>query len=72
MIEVTKKAEPEIKYPVGRKSKIDGSIVIFWKEGRATVAFPGESKPNAGSTYDGLISCMDENTWEPVDMHIYG
>ncbi|PIT48901.1 hypothetical protein [Snodgrassella alvi] len=72
MITVTKKAEPEIKYPVGRKSKIDGSILIFWKEERATVVFPGETRPSAGLTCGGLISCMDENTWEPVDIHISG
>jgi hypothetical protein len=33
---------------------------------------PGESHPNAGFTCGGLISCMDENTWEPVDLKIYG
>jgi hypothetical protein len=72
MIEVTKKAEPEINYPVGRKGKRDGSVVIFWDEHTCTVTLPGESKPNAGVTCDGVISCMDENTWEPVDIHIFG
>ncbi|PIT54698.1 hypothetical protein [Snodgrassella alvi] len=72
MIEVTKKAEPEIKYPVGRKCKDSGQVVIFWDEHTCTVVFPGEKQLNAGLTYGGLSSCMDEDEWEPMDIHIYG
>jgi hypothetical protein len=72
MIEVKESDASRIKFPVGRKGKRDGSVVIFWDEHTCTVTLPGESYPNAGLTCGGLISCMDENTWEPVDIHIFG
>ncbi|PIT18254.1 hypothetical protein [Snodgrassella alvi] len=72
MLEVKKPDASGIKFPVGRKRKCDGSVVIFWKETRATIVLQGEAKADAGGTYDGLISCMNEDEWEPVDIHIYG
>ncbi|SCC08435.1 MULTISPECIES: hypothetical protein [Snodgrassella] len=72
MLEVKKPDASEIKYPVGRKSKFTGVIVIFWEEKCATVASPGETDDRAGLGHDGWPSCTDEDTWEPVDIHIYG
>lgn len=72
MLEVKKPDASGIKFPVGRKSKLNGEVVIFWEEERATVVLPGKTNDYEGFSHDEWTSCMDENTWEPVDVHIYG
>jgi hypothetical protein len=70
MIEVTEKAEPEIKYPVGRIAKSDGLVVIFWSEHKGTIVHAGESPLCVGSTEEIYKSCMNYDVWEPVDVEI--
>lgn len=72
MIEVKKPEAVAIEYPVARKCKDSGAVVIFWGKEHATVVLPGKSQLNAGLTYNETSSCTDKNGWEPVDLKIYG
>ncbi|SCC08626.1 MULTISPECIES: hypothetical protein [Snodgrassella] len=80
MIEVTKAKKietkaSEIKYPVARKSKHNGEVVLFYGEKSGVVVEAGDprkSRNSVGTISENWTSYTDENTWEPVDAHIYG
>jgi hypothetical protein len=74
MIEVTEKAEPEIKYPVGRRWKgWDEMVVIFWSETHGTVIYSETSKKKPlGFTDKNWVSCINYSLWEPVSLEITG
>ncbi|PIT48561.1 hypothetical protein [Snodgrassella alvi] len=72
MITVTKKEEPEIKYPVGRKWKSDGQVVIFWDEHKGTSIRGSVQYPPDGQTSNRFVSCKDYDRWTPVDLEISG
>lgn len=77
MIEVTKEKKvetkaSEISYPVGRKARESRMVVLFTSEQIGMVCSMGSGWLPIGSVRDDFTSCTDENTWEPVDVHIYG
>lgn len=72
MIKVTKKEKPEIKYPVGRKARENRMVVLFTSERIGMVVSMGSGWLPIGSVRDDFTSSTDENTWKPVDIHIYG
>lgn len=69
MIEVTEKAESEIKYPVGRKNVFSGMVVIFWNEYKGTVVCKGTSDKDLGYTTGDWDSCWT-GAWKSVDIEI--
>jgi hypothetical protein len=70
MIKFIEKETPEIKYPVARRAKSDGLVVIFWRERLGTVIYAGTSPLCVGSTEEVYKSCMHGGVWEPVDVEI--
>jgi putative hemolysin len=72
MIEIKKPKAKAIKYPVSRKARNNGTVVIFWSEFVGTVVDVGQSKQYAGKTHNQWASCTDEDIWKPVDVHIRG
>jgi translation elongation factor P/translation initiation factor 5A len=71
MIEVNEQESSGSIFPVARKAKDNGMIVIFWEERRATVVRKGKSTHNVGYESDTWIVFTDDDTWEPIDVHIY-
>ena len=73
MLEVTESPKEEIKYPVARKHREHGFIVLFFSEKHGVVVDrcltilvkPGE----ISSTW---TSCHDSECWEPVEITITG
>jgi hypothetical protein len=78
MIKVNEPKAKAIKYPVARKARINGKVVIFWSEFEGTVVDVGQPKQYAGretyvgKTHNKWASCTDGGVWEPVDLKIYG
>lgn len=73
MLEVTESPKKEIKYPIARKSRKHGQIVLFFSSEEGVVI-----KPDTNQKYDfGYNSCEwwycnDYDKWEPVDITITG
>ncbi|PIT11655.1 hypothetical protein [Snodgrassella alvi] len=74
MIEVKKSEKAkEIKYPVARKSKFNGEVVVFSGENSGIVVKVGHPLRNTvGTVSENWTSLTNESTWEPVDVHISG
>ncbi|PIT10692.1 hypothetical protein BGI40_01675 [Snodgrassella communis] len=80
MIEVTKakKVETkasEISYPVVRKSKVTGDIILVYEENSGVVIKSDISNPysdHVGTVLENLTFPERKDVWEPVDAHIYG
>ncbi|PIT18267.1 hypothetical protein [Snodgrassella alvi] len=74
MIEVTEKAEPEIKYPVGRQWKPDDedeetTVAIFWNRFQGAILCGNSASGLVGRTAF-LIPCDNYVKWLPVDFEI--
>lgn len=73
MLEVIISCKEEIQYPVARRSRKHGQIVLFSSSEEGVVI-----KPDADQQYDfGYNSCEwwycnDYDKWEPVDITITG
>jgi hypothetical protein len=64
---------PENKYPVARKNKSGGHIVIFSDERRGMVVFSnGDSKYRVGYQAADWDSCEDSEYWIPLELTIVG
>ncbi|PIT44246.1 hypothetical protein BHC46_10695 [Snodgrassella alvi] len=72
MIEVKKPEAVAIEYPVARRYRSDGMIVIFWSEELGTIVHAGTSRFPMEFKAERWTPCTDEDVWEPVDVHIYG
>lgn len=71
MMEVNEQESSGIIFPVARKARLNGMVVIFWEDTRATVVRKGKSTYNVGHESDTWLSFMDDDTWEPIDVHIH-
>ena len=74
MLEVTKQPKEEIKYPVARKSREYGQIVLFFSSEEGVVIKPATNNQKYDIGYNSCEwwYCNDYDTWEPVDITITG
>ena len=73
MLEVTKPHEKEIKYPVARRSREHGQIVLFFSKEEGVVIKPAtDQKYDFGFNSCEWWYCHDYDIWEPVDITITG
>ena len=71
MLEVTKQPEEQIKYPVGRKGRLTGVIVIFLSEHHGVVIDCGSDDAiEQGKVSSTWSSCNNSEDWEPVNITI--
>lgn len=70
MMEVTEWSKEQIKYPVGRKSRLTGAVVIFFSEHHGVVIDPGLEKLGQGESSSTWFSCNKSEDWEPVNITI--
>ena len=71
MLEVINSKE-EIRYPVARKARKFGHIIIFFSENYGVVLDPCQSGFKYGESSDDWLSCLSLEDWEPVDITITG
>ena len=73
MLEVTEWSKEQIKYPVGRKSRKTGSVIIFFSETYGVVIDCGSNNlVEQGEASYTRSSCNNSEDWEPVDITITG
>ncbi|NUF09818.1 hypothetical protein [Snodgrassella sp. ESL0324] len=73
MLEVTEWSEEQIKYPVGRKGRLTGVVVIFFSEQHGIVIDCGPDYAiEQGKAYFTELSCNNREEWEQVDIKITG
>jgi hypothetical protein len=72
VLKVIEHKKSEVAYPVGRRFKSNGMVVIFWSLNEALVVGKGESEYHVGYNNDTWHPCMDYSIWEPVDIEIIG
>ena len=73
MLEVTEWSKEQIKYPVGRKGRLTGVVVIFLSEHYGVVIVPDPTDEfRYGESYSFWSSCHNSEEWEPVNITITG
>ena len=73
MLEVTEQPAEQIKYPIARKSRKHGQIVLFFSSEEGVVIKPDtDQKYDFGHHSCEWWSCDEYDIWEPVDITITG
>ena len=73
MLEVTALPKEEIKYPVARKHREHGFIVLFFSESHGVVIDRGLTiLVKQGEPFTAWSSCKNGECWESVDITITG
>ena len=72
MFKVIKQTTEKIKYPVIRKGRKSGAVVIFFSENYGVVLDPGQSEHEFGYGSFNFPPCYDYEAWVPVEITITG
>lgn len=73
MMEVTEQSKEEIKYPVARRNRNNGQVILFFsKQNGVVVKSSAYSRPKLGDYLSGCTPCSDYKMWEPIDITITG
>ena len=73
MLKVTEWSKEQIIYPVGRKGRLTGVVVLFLSEYCGVVIIPDSTDEfRYGEKSSNWSSCNNSEDWEPVNITITG